>query len=197
MHILTCGHASVYMCCISVHERIHDFLSVIFANCMAVSIVDLNDRPGPRSALITLKLPEILVQVCEGRSTSSMACMAYNKHQSILVASGHRSEDSLFSSSQFQISDHHKGPSRGAARQQVMTARRLSMLFAALLGLVQLSHCSVLDSVLPGSCPVTPSKEKACCLLNAMQPVIRILWYSGDIIWCLSTSIALLGHRAS
>ena len=46
MHILTCAHASVYMCCTSVHERMCDFLSVIFANCLAVSIVDLK-MTGP------------------------------------------------------------------------------------------------------------------------------------------------------
>ena len=71
------------------------------------------------------------------------------------------------------------------------------MFFAALSGLLQLSHCSVLDSVLPGSCPVTPSKEKAHCLLNAIQPVIRALLYCCDNMWCISLSIALLRHRAS
>ena len=55
----------------------------------------------------------------------------------------------------------------GANKHHIMYTRKLLISFAALYGLLQLSQCSVLDSVLLGSCPVTPSKEKAHCLLNA------------------------------
>lgn len=40
---------------------------------------------------------------------------------------------------------------------------------AIFLCFLQLSQCSVMEQVLPGSCPVTPSKEKVWCSITSQQ----------------------------
>ncbi len=48
--------------------------------------------------------------------------------------------------------------------------RRLALLYC----LLHLSKCSVLDSIVPGSCPITPSKEKVYTRVSEYRDVLSI-----------------------